>query len=306
MYCHQRKLGVVGLGNVGVTAAYAVLLQGLVDELVLVSRDPAKAEAEKLDLEHGLPFLQATTITATNDYALLQGCDVVVVTAGVAQKPGETRLQLIEKNAAIMVELAPKLQQYATDAVIVVVSNPVDILTFQLVKALGFAPGRVFGSGTMLDTARFRFHLAEFLDMHPKSIHAYILGEHGESAFPAVDHASVGGQSLLQFPGYTQEKMLTAFQATRQAAARIIQAKGATYYAIGVVIAELVRVILADEKVVLPVSVPLENYYGQSGVAASVPCVVGRMGVERVLQVELSAQEQQQFAHSCQVLRENI
>lgn len=304
MHSDLRSVGIVGLGNVGVTAGYALLLERMVDKLVLVSRSVEKALGEKLDLEHGLPFLEPVEIVATDDYAALAGCDVVIVTAGAAQAPGETRLQLAEKNVAIVKEVIPKIVQHAPDSVIVMVSNPVDVLTYHATKIAGLPAGRILGSGTMLDTARYRFHLGEKLQIQPRSIHAYILGEHGDSSFPMIESAMIGGQTLSTFPGFSKELAMEAYEQTRQAAYQIIKAKGATYYAIGVVIMELVKTILLDKQAVLPVSTLLDNFYGESDVAVSVPCLVDRSGVKQVLQVQLSESEQAQFKHSCQVVRE--
>jgi L-lactate dehydrogenase len=303
MLTDSRKVAIIGLGKVGITAAYALLLRQVVDELVLVSRSLEKVAGEKLDLEHGLPFLDPVKITATDDYAAIENSDVVIVTAGVAQKPGQSRLDLVAENKKIMAELAPQIAPYVKNSVVVVVSNPVDVLTYELAQLLQLPAGRVLGSGTMLDTARFRFHLSEVLELHPRSIHTYVLGEHGDSSFPALDSAMVGGQPLHLFPDYTPERALLAFQMTRDAAKQIIQAKGATYYAIGVVITQLVTTILKNQQSVLPVSIPITEYYGQSNVAVSVPCIVGRNGVEHILKVQLSEAEQKQFAHSCEIVK---
>jgi L-lactate dehydrogenase len=303
MHCDSRKVGIVGLGKVGITAAYALLLRHVCDELVLVSRSLDRVEGERLDLEHGLPFLEPTRITASDDFAALQGADIVVVTAGAAQQPGESRLDLVAENKKIMAQLAEELAPHVKNSVVVVVSNPVDVLTYQLAHLLNLPKGRVIGTGTMLDTARFRFHLGEMLRVHPRSIHAYILGEHGDSSFPALAGATVGGQPLDHFPHYSLDQANQAFTQTREAAAKIIQAKGATYYAIGVVISQLVQTILQDKHSVLPISVPIENYYGQSGLAVSVPCIVGRSGVEQILKIQLSEAEQALFAKSCEVIR---
>lgn len=306
MQCDSRKVGIVGLGKVGISAAYACILRHVADELVLISRSKEKGEGEKLDLEHGLPFLEPTKIIASDDFAALQGADVIVVTAGVAQQPGQSRLDLIQENAKVFADLAEQLRPYVANSVVVVVSNPVDVLTYKLAKALNLPAGRVLGTGTMLDTARFRFHLGEVCNVHPRSIHAYILGEHGESSFPALSAASVGGQPLHQFPNYSQEAAQQAFTQTKDAAAKIIQAKGATYYAIGVVITQLVQTILKDQRSVLPVSTLVDNYYGQSDVAVSVPCIIGRNGVEQVLNINLSEEEKTQFAHSAQVIKQYL
>lgn len=298
----KRKVGIVGLGNVGATAAYALLLHGLVDHLVLYARDKNKAIGEKLDLEHGLTFLENSEITATDDFADLSGCNIVMFCAGAAQSPGENRLDLVKKNTVIVEDVVPKIIAAAPQTIIVMVTNPVDVLTYKAAMIAG-KPGRVFGSGTMLDTARFRYHLGEMLDINPRSIHAYILGEHGDSSFPVLSSASVGGQPLNQFPSYSETQALEAFEMAKQAAYNIIQAKGATYYAIGVVISKLVRTILRDNHSVLPVSVPIDNYYGQYNVSLSVPCIIGNDGVEQILKAQLSEREQAAFAKSAETLK---
>lgn len=306
MQCDSRKVGIVGLGSVGVTAAYALLLRQVADEIVLISRSLDKAEGEKLDLEHGLSFLEPTTITVSDDYAALQGADVVIITAGAAQQEGQSRLELLTENKKIMAAIARQLQPHVQNSVVVVVSNPVDVLTYQLAEALNLPHGRVLGTGTMLDTARFRFHLSELFNVHARSIHAYVLGEHGESSFPALSNATIGGQPLSSFSEYTEEGVRLAFRKTKEAASRIIKAKGATYYAIGVVISQLVHTILKDQRSVLPVSIPITNYYGQSNVSVSVPCIVGRNGVEQLLTTHLSKEEQELFEQSCHVIRAAI
>lgn len=301
----SRKVAIVGMGKVGITAAYALLLRSTIDELVLVSRSLDKVEGEKLDLEHGLPFLETTKITATTDYAQLQNADVIVVTAGVSQKVGQSRLDLVEENKKIMTDLAREIKPYVQNSVVIVVSNPVDILTYHLSQLLDLPQGRVIGSGTMLDTARFRFHLGELLNVHPQSIHAYVLGEHGDSSFPTLASATVGGQPLEYFPHYSVAEANQAFIKAREAATKIIKAKGATYYAIGVVISQLVKTILQDQRSVLPVSIPIENYYGQSALAVSVPCIIGRKGAEQILKIQLSDAEQEQFIKSCEIIKQN-
>lgn len=303
MHCDQHKVSIIGCGNVGVTAAYAMVLDGIVDELVLVSRDKNKAYGEQLDLEHGMAFLSHTNIKTTSDYQDIATSDVVVITAGAAQKPGETRLDLTAKNVAIIENIIPQVVRHAPNAIILIVSNPVDILTYKAYQISGLPKGRIFGSGTTLDTARFRFHLSEFLKVNPHSIHAYILGEHGDSSFPAVTSANIGGQPLLTYPGFSPEKLERAYQVTRNAAYKIIEAKGSTYYGIGAVILHIVRTILKDEKKILPVSIPLHQYMGHNGVALSVPCVVGRDGVEETLEIKLSWEEKQKLEKSANNLK---
>lgn len=298
------KVAIVGCGKVGMTTAYALLLAGIPTELVLHSRECDKAYGEKLDLEHGQPFLPTATITATNNYADLAGSDVVIVTAGAAQKPGQTRLDLAATNVAIINEMVPLIVRHAPEAIIILVSNPVDVLTYKAFLSAGLPFGRVFGSGTLLDTARFRFHLSEFLRVNPRSIHAYILGEHGDSSFPVIHGATIGGQPLTSFPDFSEDKARQAYQATRDAAARIIAGKGATYYGIATALSHLTRIIARDEHSVLPLSVPLTTeYYGEKDLALSVPCIVGRNGIERVLTIDLSEEEQQRWHESAGTIR---
>ncbi|MEO8581477.1 MAG: L-lactate dehydrogenase [Patescibacteria group bacterium] len=300
------KVSIVGGGHVGVTAAYALLLDGLATDIVLVSRDVNKLIGEQLDLEHSIPFLQSTEITATDDYGLIAGSQFVVVTAGVAQQVGETRLDLVQKNLAIIEEIIPKIVAAAPLATIVIVANPVDILTYRAVELARLPEGQVFGTGTMLDTARFRFHLSELLNVSARSIHAYILGEHGESSFPVLSSASVGGQLLSTFPEYSPEKAMQAFQSARSAAAKIIEAKGSTYYAIATVIRKISHVIFNDAKTVLPASVPVQDFYGVSQVSLSIPCIIGARGVERQLRLSLNESEQDNLRKSADVLKKYL
>lgn len=300
------KIGIVGTGKVGMTAAYALALRGIPSELVLIGRNQEEIQGEELDLEHGMSFMEGTEVSSSTDYSALAGCDLVIFTAGAAQAEGETRLDLAAKNKAIVSELVPKIFQNAPDAVLLMVTNPVDVLTLHAAQIASKPYGQVFGSGTLLDTSRFRFHLSEFLDINPRSIHAYILGEHGDSSFPAIHNASVGGQPLSTLEGFTYEKAVEAYQKARDAAYKIINGKGATYYAIGTVIAHIAKSIKQNARTVMPVSIPLDNYYGHSGVALSVPCLVGRSGVIRPLQVTLSDEEQQQLAHSVDTVRQYL
>jgi L-lactate dehydrogenase len=298
------KISIIGCGHVGATAAYALIMTGVPTDLVLFARDKSKAIGEKLDLEHALPFLPKVDIVATNDYEDISGSDLVVVTAGAAQEPGETRLDLAAKNIKVMDDIIPKVVKNAPQAVILIVTNPVDVLTFHAAQLAKLPYGRVFGSGTLLDTARFRFHLSEFLDVNPRSIHTYVLGEHGDSSFPALHSASIGGQPLITYPSFSEDKAREAYAMTRDAAYQVIAGKGATYYAIGTVITHLAQAIQRDSRSVLPVSVPLDDYYGVSDVALSVPCIVGRRGVEQVLKIELSADEHASLMNSANALRE--
>lgn len=299
----SRTVSIIGMGHVGATAGYALLNQGLVNNLILYARTKDKAMGEKLDLEHSLAFLPQAHISATDSFADIAGSDIVVFAAGAAQKPGQTRLDLLHENLAIVEDIIPKIVESTPNAVIIIVTNPVDILTLKANQISKCRHGQIFGSGTMLDTARFRYHLSEFFQVNPRSIHAYILGEHGDSSFPVLSSASIGGQPLSSFPNYSTQQALDAFAQAKQAAYDIIAAKGATYYAIGSVIAKLVHTILSDSRSVLPVSIPVTDYYEQSNVSLSIPCVIGIHGVEQVLKAQLDTSETRQFAHSADVLR---
>lgn len=300
------KVSIIGCGKVGMTAAYSIIHDGVVNELLLVGRDKEKIEGEQLDLEHGLSFLHHAHVEATENYADIAGSDLVVITAGAAQKPGDTRLDLAEKNIKIIEDIVPKIVKHSPESVILIISNPVDILTYKAYKIAGLPKGQIFGSGTTLDTARFRFHLSEFLKVNPRSIHAYILGEHGDHSFPVISSASVGGQPLTTMVGFSEERVEKAYSAARNAAYKIIASKGATFYAIGAVVAHIVRVILTDSKSILPVSIPLHNYKDISGMALSVPCIVGREGVEKILDVKMSWEEKEKLQHAAAVLKKLI
>lgn len=299
----KYKVSIIGCGKVGMTSAYSLIHDGTVNELLLVARDKDQILGEQLDLEHGLSFLHHVKVSSTDNYEDVAGSDVIVVTAGAAQKPGDTRLDLANKNIAIIEDIIPKIVKNAPDSIILIVSNPVDILTYKAYQIAGLPKGRIFGSGTTLDTARFRFHLSEFLKVNPTSIHAYILGEHGDHSFPVISSASVGGQPLTTMPGFSQERAEKAYLEARNAAYKIIATKGATYYAIGAVVAHIVKKILTDAKSILPVSVPLHQYHDVNGVAMSVPCVVGKDGVEKTLEIKLSWDEKQKLQQAAETLK---
>lgn len=302
----NNKVAIIGCGRVGMSTAFALLQQGIPNELLLLSRSKEKAEGEKLDLEHSLSFLKHTTIEASESYEDLKDTDIVIFTAGVSTKPGESRLDLVQNNKAILKKSIPKIVKYAPKAIIIIVANPVDILTYEAYKIAGLPKGRIFGSGTTLDTSRFRFHLSEQLKINPKSIHAFILGEHGDSSFPAITGAVAGGQSLLSMPNMTEQKAKDAYIKTREAAYKIVEAKGATYYAIATATTKLVEAILIDSKKIFPVSIPLHNYHGYNGVALSVPCVIGRNGVEQTIEIKLSWEEKKLLQKSVDTLKKYL
>jgi len=304
--CKKTKVTIIGAGRVGITAAFTMYLKNTAQEIMLYGRDKDKLIGEQLDFMHSLSFLGTTHISVGSEPAELAGSDIIVFTAGAAQEPGETRLDLVKKNTAILEGMLPDIIKYAPESIILLVANPVDILTYKAVVGTKLPRGRVFGSGTTLDTARFRFHLSEYLGVNPKSVHAYILGEHGDSSFPTLSSANVGGQLITTMKDFSRDKALEAYTKARDAAYKIIAAKGATYYAIGVVINQLVHAILTDAGRVYPLSVVLEGEYGHTDIALSVPCVLGRGGVERVIEIPLSEEEKLKLQISVETLKKYI
>lgn len=299
----MSKVCIIGGGHVGMSAAFAMLLSETAREIVFFDRDKEKMLGEQLDFQHSLAFLETTKITAAKSYEDTKESDVIVFTAGAAQESGQSRLNLLNVNLKILQETLPEAVKYSPQAVVIIVTNPVDILTYQATKLLNLPKGRVFGTGTSLDSARFRFHLSEILNINPKNIHAYVLGEHGDSSFPAVSSADVAGQSVLNMEGITKEQIQESFNKTRDAAQAIIAKKGATYYAIGVVISQLVHAVLNDSKSIFPVSTVLNGEYGLTEVSLSVPCELGKEGVEKILEISLSTEEKQLMENSASILK---
>lgn len=300
------KIAIIGLGRVGVTTAYALLLQGLATEIVLFSREREKAEGEKADLEHGMPFYPHTTITATSSYEDLSGTDLVIFTAGCAQKPGQTRLDLTRGNCDIVEKIIPQVVKHAPSTLILMVSNPLDIMTLHATQVSNLPGGRVFGSGTLLDTARFRLHLSKSVNVSAKSIHAYILGEHGDSSFAAVSSATIGGKPLLSFPEMSPDHLSWAEDETRKDAYKIISGKGATYYGIATAISHIVETIARDGRKVLPLSSVLTGQYGLENIALSLPCILGRSGIEQVIDLPLTSNELAALNKSASILRSHL
>ncbi|MBT4384388.1 L-lactate dehydrogenase [Candidatus Peregrinibacteria bacterium] len=297
------KVSVIGCGNVGAAAAYAMLIDGTPAEVVLVDRKIEKAQALALDFEHSMAFYDNTKVTASDDYAACADSSIIVITAGARQKEGETRLDLVAKNKAIFAEIIPALAKAAPNSILVIVSNPVDVLTYEAVKLSGFPENRVFGTGTMLDTARFKFHLSEKLCMSPHSVNAFILGEHGDTSFPALSSANVAGVPLLEMEHMCEGDAETCYSDTRNAAYDIIKGMGYTCYSIGIVIREIMSHIYHHSKVVLPLSVVLHDYYGHSDVALSVPCILDSTGVAEQIKLPLNQKEQEQLSKSVETLK---
>lgn len=297
------KVAVIGCGNVGATTAYALLLGGTPTNLSLIDVDAKRVESLLLDLEHSLPFTSSTCLEAGTDYTLCKDAQVVVITAGARQKPGQTRLDLLTTNRAIVKEMIPHIMEVAPSAIIVMVTNPVDVLTYEAAKLSKLPWGRVFGTGTMLDSARFRFHISQKLKINPESVDAYILGEHGNSSFPVYSSSNIFGLPLVKYPGFTEKMAVQCYEDTKNAAYKIIAGQGFTCYSIATVVQKIVHYIFEDAHVVCTLSVPLRGEYGQKGIATSVPCVLGRRGVERTIAVPLNKKEQKQFVKSVTTLK---
>jgi L-lactate dehydrogenase len=273
------KVAVVGTGMVGSSFAYTLLLSGLAAEIVLIDANPERAEGEAMDLNHAVPFAHPTKICA-GDYSDCQGAALTVISAGVGQRPGESRLDLVRRNAEIFGQIVPKIAEANPEGLIVVATNPVDVLTHVALKLAGLPPSRVFGSGTILDTARFRYMLSEHLGVDPRSVHAYIIGEHGDSEVPVWSLANVAGMRLPSFCAENgiplgPEVMDQIFRQTRDAAYEIIKRKGATYYAVAAGLMRLTEAILRDQNTVLSISSLVTDYYGIDNVCLSLPTVVG-------------------------------
>jgi L-lactate dehydrogenase len=307
------KVGVVGSGMVGATAAYALVLRGVGREIVLVDKNEARAVAEADDIRHAVPFAHALEVRA-GGYADLAGCRAVVLCAGVGQKPGETRLQLLQRNAAVFREVVPTVLKHAPEAVVIVATNPVDVMTHlaaRFAAEAGVGPGRVFGSGTTLDTARFRSLIGALCGVDPHHVHAYVVGEHGDSEVLTWSLATIGGMPLKAFArmrGITDPETVKQDidQKVRRAAYTIIAGKGATYYGIGCALARIVDAVLHDQRSILTVCAPTADVLGVKDVTLALPRLVGGIGVMETFPLPLSETEQVQLRDSAQVIRKAL
>jgi L-lactate dehydrogenase len=299
------KIALIGTGFVGSSYAYAVLNQGLANELVLIDINKKKAEGDAMDLNHALPFGSPMRIWA-GDYSDCRDADLVVITAGANQQPGETRLDLVDKNAKIFQSIIGEVMKSGFDGLFLVATNPVDILSYATWKYSGMPAHRVIGSGTILDTARLRYLLGEAYQVNPQNVHAYIIGEHGDTELPVWSHAHIGTRPISDYlrdgSGPNQDELEQIFVNVRDAAYHIIERKGATYYGIAMGLARLTRAILNDENSVLTVSTLLRGEYGLKDIYIGVPAVVNRSGIREVIELNLQEQELEKLHHSAQVL----
>lgn len=304
------KVGIVGAGQVGASAAYAIALLGKAREIVMIDLDPAMAAAQAEDISHAMPFA-ATSEVRGGTYADLTGAEVVIIAAGVSQQPGESRLDLLARNAAVFRAVTGEVLTYAPNAILLIASNPVDIMTGITVRLTGLPAHRVIGSGTILDTARFRVLLGQHLDIDPRSIHAYVLGEHGDSEVLSWSSAQVGARDLLSFAKEKGRPITGTVRAAvdegvRRAAYRIIEGKGATYYGIGAGLARLVAAIGGDENSVHSVSIMTPDVEGIQNVPLSLPRVVGKGGVIEDVAPEISSEEHKALKASAALLKDTL
>jgi L-lactate dehydrogenase len=304
----KPKIVIIGAGNVGSTFVFSLMISGLAREIVLVDKNESLAKGESMDLNHGLSFAHPTKIYAAG----FEGCkdaDIVVITAGAKQKSGESRIDLVQKNVALFRDIVPAIIKYSGKAILLVVTNPVDILTYVTLKISGLPSNRVLGSGTVLDTARLRYMLSEYYKVDPNNIHAYIIGEHGDTELPVWSNATIGGIDIEKYcsgyvsPHIAKNELSEIFEKVKNAAYQIIKSKGATNYSIALSLVKITRAIVRNENSILPVSTLITDYYGISDLCISIPSRINSNGVEQYLRLDLSMQEQKSLKHSASTLK---
>ncbi|NNU93569.1 L-lactate dehydrogenase [Geobacillus sp. NFOSA3] len=304
----MNRVALIGTGFVGASYAFALMNQGIADELVLIDVNKEKAAGDVMDLNHGKVFAPKPMNIWHGDYQDCQDADLVVICAGANQKPGETRLDLVDKNMNIFKTIVDSVMKSGFDGIFLVATNPVDILTYATWKFSGLPKERVIGSGTILDTARFRFLLSEYFQVAPTNVHAYIIGEHGDTELPVWSHAEIGSvpieQILSQNDRYRKEDLENIFVNVRDAAYQVIEKKGATYYGIAMGLVRITRAILHNENAILTVSAYLDGQYNEQNVYIGVPAIINRNGIREVMELKLNETEQQQFHHSATVLKD--
>lgn len=311
MKTQKPKIAIVGCGNVGSTFAFALSVSGIAREIVLVDRNLERAKGECMDLNHGASFIKPVLIS----YAGYEGCrgaDIVVITAGAKQKPGQSRLELVSSNVEVFKQIIPGITRYAKDSILLVVSNPMDILTYAAWKLSGLPKARVMGSGTVLDSSRLRFSIGRHCKVDPRNVHAYIIGEHGDSELAVWSHANIAGMVIKEYCPLCNDKcdykkeLDGIFNQVKNAAYEIINSKGATFYAIALALVKIVESVLRDEDSVLPVSTLIEDYYGINDICSSIPSIINRHGVRKFLRIRLSGEEQEKLVSSAGVIKDII
>jgi L-lactate dehydrogenase len=304
-----NKAAIIGAGFVGATTAYTLMLSGLIPEIVLIDINKDKADGEVMDLNHGMPFIRPEKVY-TGNYADCRDADIVIITAGANQKPGETRLDLVHRNTNIFKDIIGSITQYNQHGILLVVANPVDILTYLAFKLSGFPANKVIGSGTVLDSARFRYTISQYVGLDTRNIHGYIIGEHGDSEVPTWSVTNISGVPLddyykANFPqesnGLPKDEI---FHQVKNAAYQIIEKKGATYYGVALAVRRIVEAIVRDENSILTVSSYLDGPFDLHNVCLSLPSVINKEGIKRVLDIPLNEEEQELLHHSEKALKE--
>ena len=305
-----QKAAIIGCGFVGTSIAFSLVQKGIFSELILIDANEKKAEGEAMDLSHGLPFTKPMEIKA-GGYEDIADCAMIIITAGANQKPGETRLDLVHKNVEIYKSIIPKIVEKNQEATLLIVSNPVDIMTYVALKLSGYPRNKVIGSGTVLDTARLKYLLSRHLDVDSRSIHAFIIGEHGDSELAVWSAANVSGIPLNHFcelRGYFDhmESMDRIYQSVRDSAYEIIEKKGATYYGVAMAVCRIAESVIRNEHSIMPISVYLDGLYGLHDICLSIPTVVGQEGAEKVLDIPLDLMEMGKLVYSAEELKKII
>jgi L-lactate dehydrogenase len=311
MFMNKRKVALVGTGMVGMSFAYSALNQNLCDEMVLIDIDRQRAEGEAMDLNHGIAFAAGRMKIYAGDYSDCSDADIVVISAGVGQKPGESRLELLQRNTEVFKAIINPIVDSGFSGIFLVATNPVDVMTRVTYELSGFNANRVFGSGTTLDTARLRYLLGEYFSVDPRSVHAYVMGEHGDSEFVPWSQAMIATKSVVDLcqcsqGKYCMDELQNISVEVRDAAQKIIEAKKATYYGIGMSLVRVVRAVLSNENSVLTVSTRLRGEYGLKDVYMGVPCVVNRNGVDRIIELSLTDEEIEKLTNCSNILKENF
>lgn len=303
-----KKIAIVGTGFVGMSFAYALLCEGICDELVLLDINREKAIGEAMDLNHGLAFAKTNMKIFAGEYTDCHDADMVVICAGVSQKPGEDRISLLKRNQAVFESIISPILSSGFQGIFLVATNPVDIMTRMVQHLSGFDSARVIGSGTTLDTARLRYLLGAYLSVDPKNVHAYVIGEHGDSEMVPWSQAIVGTKPIrevvAEHQAFSKNDLQNIATEVRRAAYQIIEAKGATYYGIGLSLVRIVKAVFGSENSILTVSARLDTSDGIGNVYAGVPCILGRDGVREVLRLKLEEKEKEEFLQSCRKLKE--
>ncbi|MDP4145970.1 MAG: L-lactate dehydrogenase [Bacillota bacterium] len=306
----NTKISVIGAGFVGATTAYALMNAGLASEIVIVDINKEKAEGEAMDISHGVSFVKPVDVKA-GDYEDTKDSDIVIITAGAAQKPGETRLELINKNYKIFSSIVPNIVKYSPNSILLVVSNPVDVLSYITFKLSGFPKERVIGSGTVLDTSRLRYLLSQHFQIDVRNVHTYIMGEHGDSEIATWSLTNIAGMSVNEYCSLICSKCdgslkLKIHEDVKNAAYEVISKKGATYFAVALAVKRIVEAILRDENSILTVSTLLEGQYGIDNIYMGVPSIVGSSGVKSILEVPLDKSELDELQKSAATLKDNL